>query len=273
MRTLRPLPRLTLMKHLSSVEQKMLMAARRHRADYLRRIRQMKAFAGVARQILIIAACAAGFFSGTTNARAAGAATVSAPAFFNEANAAQRAGHPGPAILGYERARLLAPHDPSVAENLRLAREKAGVSAPAVAAWQRPAHALSIDGLALLASISLLLCCLLVFGMAFLPPTLRSLARVATTALGMTVLLAAAGVALRWPELDRAVILGAPATAHIAPAASSISVFELKPGDLVTARREHGDFVLIRTLDQRSGWVARADVERIIPPSGALSRM
>jgi len=261
------------MKHLSSGEQKHLIAARRHRADYLRRMRQLKSLAGAAKQILIIAACAAAFFTGTSGVEAAAADTVSAPALFNEANAAQRAGHPGPAILGYERARFLAPHDRSVVENLRIAREKAGVSAPVVPAWQRPAHALGIDGLAALGSISLLLYCLLVFGMSLLPVTLRSLARVAATGLGMVVLLAVTGVAVRWPELDRAVILGAPATAHIAPAASSSTVFELRPGELVTARREHGDFVLIRTLDERSGWVARADVERIIPGSADLSAM
>jgi hypothetical protein len=33
----------------------------------------------------------------------------------------------------------------------------------------------------------------------------------------------------------------------------------------VTAQREYGDFVLVRTLDQRSGWVSRSDVDRVIP--------
>lgn len=274
MRPFKPLPRLNLMKHLSSGEQKLLITARRHRADSLRRMRRLKSLAGgAAKQILVIAACAAAFFVGTGGVKAAAESAVSAPALFNEANAAQRAGHSGPAILGYERARFLAPRDRSVAENLRVAREKAGVSAPVIPAWQRPAHAVGIDGLAALGSISLLLECLLILGMGLLPATLRGLARVAAIALGMIVLLAGAGVAVRWPELDRAVILGSPATAHIAPAASSGAVFELKAGELVTARREHGGFVLVRTPDERSGWVARADVERILPGSADLASM
>jgi uncharacterized protein YgiM (DUF1202 family) len=39
----------------------------------------------------------------------------------------------------------------------------------------------------------------------------------------------------------------------------------LKAGDLVTTKHKHGDFVLVRTLDHRSGWVNNAELERVIP--------
>jgi len=272
MRTLPPLPRLTVMKHLSPWEQKKLIAARRHRCRYLRQLRLAKVLAWSAKHAMIIAASAGCLFVCTT-LQAAEPPAVSAPALFNEANAAQRAGHFGPAILGYERARVLAPQDRDIARNLRVAREKAGVPAPAVPAWQRPLQAFSLDGLAVLASISLLLFTLLAFGMLLIPATLRRLARGVAATFGVTALLGASAVALRWPELDRAVIQGSHAIARIAPAAASGAAFELKPGDLVTTRREHGDFVLIRTLDQRSGWVARVEVERIIPPAANPSPM
>jgi hypothetical protein len=42
---------------------------------------------------------------------------------------------------------------------------------------------------------------------------------------------------------------------------------------VVTARREHCDFVLVRTLDQRSGWVAKTEIERMIPPAANPSPM
>ena len=153
-----------IMKHLSPDEQKVLLMALRHRAEYWRRMKRVRAITQTAKHTLLIAACAAGLIAGTTNAQAADAPAVSAPALFNEANAAQRAGNFGAAILSYERARVLAPRDPAIAQNLRAAREKAGVSAPAVPKWQRPAQALSLDGLAVLSSISLLLLSLLVFG-------------------------------------------------------------------------------------------------------------
>jgi uncharacterized protein YgiM (DUF1202 family) len=41
----------------------------------------------------------------------------------------------------------------------------------------------------------------------------------------------------------------------------------LKAGDLVTVKGEHGEFVSVRTLNQRSGWVKKSDLERIIPPT------
>lgn len=272
MRTLPALPRQSEMKHLSSWEQKKLIAARRHRCRYLRQLRLAKLLDRSAKHAMTIPACVAGLFVCTT-LQAAEPPAVTAPAYFNEANAAQRAGHFGPAILGYERARVLAPRDRDIGENLRVAREKAGVPAPTVPAWQKPAHTLGLDGLAMLASISLLLFSLLVFGSRFIPTSLKKLARVVATTFGATALIAASAVALRWPELSRAVIQGLHATAHIAPAASSGAAFELKPGELVTARREHGDFVLVRTLDQRSGWVAKADVERVIPAAANPSPM
>jgi uncharacterized protein YgiM (DUF1202 family) len=80
-----------------------------------------------------------------------------------------------------------------------------------------------------------------------------------------TVFLAATAIVFRWNELDRAVIQNVQARAHIAPAADAQSTFELKAGETVTAQREYGDFVLVRTLDKRSGWVSKSDVERVIP--------
>jgi hypothetical protein len=119
----------------------------------------------------------------------------------------------------------------------------------------------------------MLLVCFLIFGTRLIPATLRGLARGLTTAFGVIAFFAASALAARWPELSRAVIVGTRSTAHIAPAASSGAAFELKPGEIVSARREHGDFVLVRTVDQRSGWVAKDEIERIIPASANLSPM
>jgi len=273
MKTLTPNQQTRIMKYLSPEEQKLVRKLLRRRNDYWRRMKRVRAFTGNVKQALLIGACAAGILGGTASVQAADVPAASAPALFNEANAEQRAGNLGPAILGYERAKFLAPGDAAIAQNLRAARDKAGVTAPAVPTWQRPMHALSFDILAALAGISLALLCMLVFGTRLIPTTLRGLARGVATTFGVTALLAASALALRWPELARAVIVGARATAHIAPAASSGTAFALKPGELVTERRAHGDFVHVRTLDQRSGWVAKAHVERIIPAEANPSPM
>jgi hypothetical protein len=251
------LPRGSALKTLSEIERKFVCLARRHRADYLRLLKQLKAFASKnGRRRLSIAACVLGLFA--TSAQAG----ISAPELFNQANAAQRAGRLGPAILGYERARLLSPSESSIEQNLRIARERAGVNAPAIPVWQRPAHWLGFDEWAMLGSCSLIVGCALFFGKRYVPRPAVSWIGASCAA---TVFLAATAIGFRWNELDRAVIQNAQTTAHIAPAANAQSTFELKAGEIVTAHREYGDFVLIRTLDQRSGWVNKNDVDRVIP--------
>jgi hypothetical protein len=250
------LPRGNALKNFSEIERKFVCLARRRRANYLRLLKRLKASASKNARPLLIAACVLGLL--TTSAQAG----ISAPELFNQANAAQRADRLGPAILGYERARLLLPSESSIEQNLRVAREKAGVNAPTIPVWQRPAQSLGFDEWALLGSCSLVVGCALFFGKRYVPRRAVSWIGASCAA---TVFLAATAIGFRWNELDRAVIQNAQTTAHIAPAANAQSTFELKAGEIVTAHREYGDFVLIRTLDQRSGWVNKNDVDRVIP--------
>ena len=250
------LPRGNALENFSKIERRFICLARRHRADYLRLLKKLKASASKnGRRPLLIAACVLGLL--TTNAEAG----ISAPELFNQANAAQRADRLGPAILGYERARLLSPNESWIEQNLRIAREKAGVNAPAIPVWQLPAHWLGFEEWALLGSFAFFTGCGLFFAIRHVPR--RAIPWISASC-GAAALLAATAIGLRWNELDRAVIQNAQAKAHIAPAADAQSTFELKAGETVTAQREYGDFVLVRTLDQRSGWVSKSDVERVI---------
>jgi hypothetical protein len=250
------LPRGNALKNFSEIERKFVCLARRRHANYLRLLKQIKASASKnGRRAFLIGACAFGLLA--TQAQAG----VSAPELFNQANAAQRAGRPGPAILGYERARLLSPGESSIEQNLRIARERAGVNAPAIPVWQHPAHWLGFDEWALLGSCSLVVGCALFFGKRYVPRRAVSWIGASCAA---TALLAATAIGLRWNELDRAVIQNTQAKAHIAPAADAQSTFELKAGEIVTAQREYGNFILVRTLDQRSGWVSKNDIDRVI---------
>ena len=189
-------------------------------------------------------------------------------ALFNAGNAAQRAGRLGPAILDYERARLLAPRDPAVVQNLAAARQKAGIVVPAIPAWQRPAHWLSFNALAVLISGSLLFANVLFFGRRFIPGFIGIPVRGLAILPLAVISLGSAALALRWNELDRAVIVAAsPAGARLAPAANAAVSFELKPGEIVRPEAVYGDFVRIRSAGNGSGWVAAAALERIIPPA------
>lgn len=253
------LPRADALKHFSQIERRFISLARRHRADYLRLLRRIRAsICRNSRRTLIMTACAVALLATTANAQSG----FSAPALFNQANAAQREGRLGSAILAYERARLLSPNESSIKQNLRIAREKAGVNAPAIPFWQRPAYWLGFDSWAVIGSSALFIGCALFFGIQYLP---RRAAHWISMGCGTALLMAVAAIGLRWNELDRAVIENAHTNVHIAPAAGAQGTFELKAGDLVTAKRDYGDFVLVRTLDQRSGWVNKSDLERVIP--------
>ena len=60
------------------------------------------------RCILLVAACLLPVFTITAQAATVGTGLYSAAALYNQANADARKGRIGPAILNYERARLLA---------------------------------------------------------------------------------------------------------------------------------------------------------------------
>jgi hypothetical protein len=259
-----------MMKHLSQDEQRILLLVERRRARSWRGGERPRLLRNAVSHGLLMVACIGGLVVADVATAAEARPAVSAPMLFNEANAAQRAGRLGPAILDYERARLLAPRDTAIARNLSVARQKAGVTAPAVPMWQRPAEWLSFDSLAGLASISLLLFSLLFFGTRLIPTTLRGLSRGVATSLGAVALIAATAVAVRWPELNRAVITGSHAHALIAPANSAAVSFNLPQGEIVSAERQYGQFVLVRVADGRSGWVTDAEAERIIP-AGSLA--
>lgn len=267
MKSRKPDQHSTIMKHLSPVEQRIHLMAKRHRAEFERCIKRLYFIRTKARHILLVAACAGGFVgTNATPLRAAEPVTVSVPALFNEANEAQRAGRLGSAILKYERASFLAPGDQGIAQNLSAARQKAGVAAPSVPLWQRPAHWLSFNTLAGLASISLLLFSLLFFGTRFIPTTLRRIARGVAATLGVTALLAVGAEAVRWPELGRAVIVASsPSGARIAPAANAAVSSDLKQGEIVRVEESYGQFVRVRAADGRTGWLPAREIEKIIP--------
>lgn len=257
-----------LRKHLTYEEQKLLEDIQRSReARQQSQNSSAKNIVKNTKRSLLLVACAAALFGAPAAPVQAADRPVSAPALYNDGNAAQRAGRPGPAILSYERARFLKPHDTAIAHNLDLARQKAGVTAPVIPWWQVPAHWLSFNGVTVLASVSLLLFAMTWFGMPLLSESLYGVARGAAVSLGVLALFAWSAVAMRWPELDRAVVVGTQPAVHIAPAANAAVLFDLKPGEIVSEDNSYGDFIRISTADGRSGWVAAAEVERVIPAS------
>jgi tetratricopeptide (TPR) repeat protein len=181
----------------------------------------------------------------------------SAPVLFNQGNSWLRLGQPGPAILAYERALVLAPGNAAIAANLATARQRAGIAAPVVGTWLTVVHYFSFDtytwaALAAVWVLSAALVLLCLHGAA------RRIAK-PLILVSVAVLCASADAAvLCWPDLSRAVVQAA-VPLQLAPAHSAAASGTLREGEVVWIQGHYGGFDLVRTADGHSGWTP-ADV-------------
>ena len=198
---------------------------------------------------------------GAAAARGCGGVTsteFSAPALFDLGNAWMRAGHPGWAILEYQRALVLVPHDPVVEQALTAARSRVDLGVVPEDIWQHAMGVLTDDAWAWIAAVSLLVLCI---GLARLRLGRTEFwTRVVVLLAACGTLLAADAIALRWPEQDRAVVVRGGIAARIAPAPGAETTLDLREGQLVYLQDRFKDFERVRLPDGRSGWVSRGDV-------------
>lgn len=187
----------------------------------------------------------------------------SAPILYNLANARFREGKPGEAILNYERALVLAPGDPDIVANLRLARTKAGLSAGKPARTTRFAQSLSLNAWASWAAVALFLLC------AAVPWQRRRRGIRAALGLGgaaaaILLMTALCALWLRWPDLNRAVVITKDCAARISPVTVGEVVFRLAEGEAVTVRRTRGNYTLVQSPDGHTGWVSRNEIGDVL---------
>jgi len=192
----------------------------------------------------------------------------SAAALFNQANAYARAGKPGLAILDYSRAQLLAPSDADIAANLHFVRAEAGLP-DAVKNWLARgltyAHPNTLAWVGcfglLLAGISTLL--------VRLYPQRRLAFRSLTFVGALLIATVISNAIVMWPRVHEAVVINREAPALTTPVLAAEPLFKLREGETVTVRAELQDFALVQTSAARSGWVARADLFRVVPQFSA----
>ncbi len=208
----------------------------------------------------VAAACA---FGGVP----AGAAEsgYSAAELYNAANAYARAGKTGFAVLYYQRAQLLAPHDADIAANLHFVRVAAQLPDADPGAFERVIMFAGPDAYAALG----------VFGVVCIGTGVlarrRLRARRSWSALLLAggvlcIALTVANAAVIWPRLQAAVVLTADAPVRATPAPMGDQLFQLPEGDTVRIEAQHEDFLFVRTAQGREGWVARAAVGFVVPP-------
>jgi hypothetical protein len=207
-----------------------------------------------------LAFCAAGHGSAQ---RAQAPQPYSPDSLYNLANSYARAGKPGLAVLNYERALLLAPNDPDINANLQYVRASARVPTapptrlagiaqavpPTTAAW------IGVLGIALAGSGLLA---------GRITPRFRRV-RVGGILLGVALIsLTVSNAIVLWPRMHEAVVLVDQTPARVAPVPMGDTAFVLPEAETVTMTAQHEDFILIRTRDSRSGWVARASLGAVV---------
>ena len=199
----------------------------------------------------------------------------SAPLCFDLANAEAKAGHPGLAILNYERARYLAPSDRDIDHNLQLARQQAGLKPNSLRWWQVMLRALTINQWLGLVDFWLVLIAGAVIGHLFVRRLAPGARRAVLGKVVKTVLFVAIPCALftgylallAAPLRIEGVVVAKQAILRISPFDAADPIGTLPEGELVTVEQQHDNYFRIEARDGRYGWTTRATLEPVIAGS------
>jgi len=196
----------------------------------------------------------------------------SAPLCFNLANAEEKAGHTGLAILNYERARYLAPSDADIDHNLQLARAQAGLKTNSLRWWQVMLRSLTINTWLAIVDVWLALIALAVLAHVFvvrLEPGPRRvvLGKVVKTVLFVAIpcfLFSGYLALLAAPLRIEGVVMSKQAVLRLSPFDTAEQIGTLPEGELVTVEERHDDYYRIEARDGRYGWTTRQTLEPVI---------
>ena len=192
-----------------------------------------------------------------------------AAVYYNLGNSYQSLKQYGPAILAYERARLLTPRDPDLLANLALAR-KAATAFETTSGNPRLEAALNYlsrnEWSWLVAGAGLFLGVLVMVGGAVpLPPRARLMLVVFSGVAGLAMVAGATALYQRRGEGGRGIVLSENATVRLSPFEKAESLGTAGHGRTVHLGSETGDFRYVEIPGtQLRGWLAVKDVEAIV---------
>ncbi len=197
-----------------------------------------------------------------------------AAVYYNLGNSYQQLKQYGPAILAYERARLLTPRDPDLLANLDLARKAAAAFEdnardPRLEAalnflsrnewsWLVAGAALFLGSLALLRGV--------VRPAQFWP---RRCVLVCSGLAGLAIAVGATALYLRRAEADRGIVLTDNATVRLSPFENAEALGTPGSGHSVHLGAKNGDFHYLEVPGSNlHGWMSNKDVGAITPGHG-----
>jgi tetratricopeptide (TPR) repeat protein len=189
-------------------------------------------------------------------------AGISASLCYNLANSYARNGEPGKAVLGYERALLLAPGAADIRANLQLLRRDKGLLQEEVSVLQRPATLLGLNQWAALAAFFLLFLALLPL-VALRVPVVSRLSLPLTIACLLLLAACIAGVVIQYQNWQQAVIISPESRLLISPFDGAGVTDVIEEGSLIRIIKVHGNYALIHDEKGRSGWIPGSSFEYI----------
>jgi tetratricopeptide (TPR) repeat protein len=194
-------------------------------------------------------------------------AGFSASLCYNLANSYALDGQVGKAVLGYERALLLAPGESDIRHNLQQLRQDKGLLQEDVAVLQQMGTLLGLNQWAALAAFFLVSLTLLHLAALRFPISTRassSLSGACLLLLGLCI----AGAVVQYQHWRQAVVISPQNPLLISPFEGAGSTGVIEEGRLVRIMKVHNDYALIRNEQGRSGnglsgWIPRSSFERI----------
>jgi tetratricopeptide (TPR) repeat protein len=195
----------------------------------------------------------------------------SAALLYNLANSQYRMGDYGPAILSYERAKLLAPRDPDLRVNLSLARKAAAVFDQS---RYGPRVGAVISYLSRNEWSWLVVVCTLWLGVLAVisgagwvsSPVVRKCAVGSLVMAGILISLGTTALILRGDEGSRGIVLSKDAGVLLSPFEKAESLGTPEAGRIVRMGEKSGVYFHVQVPDtELEGWMPAAEVARIAP--------
>lgn len=195
----------------------------------------------------------------------------SAARLFNLGNTHAKLKEPGPAILAFERAALLAPHDADIAANLKLTREAASLPGAPEAPpwWKMPLYLFSLHQWSWIAAFGLGLIALLSLIRGFTTLHRRALKpHMAWLTVSGLVSGVFGGAALldRKEEVRLAILTDAAPVLRLSPFATAAETGSPGSGRRVLAGERHAGWVHLTVPGSTmSGWIPESAVVPLVP--------
>lgn len=182
----------------------------------------------------------------------------SAEAWHNLGNAEWQGGHPGPAILAWERALWINPRDAEAAASLRFGRQAAPLGELPLRWWETYSTWLPMNAWAWLAAGSFWVAAILAFVMPVILGWRRQAWSQSLAAIGFGLfLLALPGMAGVHTRARLGVVLPPATPLRQTPTQHAHILTRLAAGEVARCQYGRGNYLFIRTSAGDSGWVEK----------------